>query len=72
MIISNFHNEIGNKIKIKIKNEKGIGINYKTKDKINYTGVNISMQGPTSISENVITQKEAEELFICLKKFLNK
>lgn len=34
MIQSNFINEIGNKIKIKIKNKKDSGVNYKTKEKI--------------------------------------
>ena len=32
MIISNFINEVGNKIRIKIKDQKDIGINYKTQD----------------------------------------
>jgi hypothetical protein len=72
MIISNFINEIGNKIKIKIKNQKDNGINYKTKEKIKFTGVSISIIGPSSISENIITYKEAEELYLNLKKFLNK
>jgi hypothetical protein len=72
MIISNFINEIGNKIKIKIKYEKDTGINYKSKEKINFTGVSIAMFGPTSVSENVVTYKEAEELYFTLKKFLNK
>jgi hypothetical protein len=48
MIISNFINEIGNKIKIKIKNKKDTGINHKTKEKFNFTGVSITIQGPTS------------------------
>jgi len=72
MIISNFINEIGNKIKIKIKKEKDTGINYKTKEKIKFNGVSISIIGPTSISENIITYKEAEELYVTLKKFLDK
>ena len=72
MILSNFINEIGNKIKIKIKKQKDTGINYKTKEKINFTGVSISIIGPTSVSENNITYKEAEELYLTLKKFLNK
>ena len=72
MIINNFENEIGNKIKIKIKNKKDTGINNKTKEKVKFTGISISIQGPTSISENIITQKEAEILYECLKKFFDK
>jgi len=72
MIISNFINEIGNKIKIKIKNQKDVGVNYKTKEKTKFTGVSIAMFGPTSVAENVVTHKEAEELYFALKTFLNK
>ena len=72
MIVSNFINEIGNKIKIKIKNQKDTGINYKTTEKIIFNGVSMSIIGPTSMSENVVTYKEAEELYFALKKFLNK
>jgi len=72
MILVNFINELGNKIKIKIKNEKVENINYKTKQKIKYTGINISIIGPTSMSENIITVKEAEKLYLALKIFLNK
>lgn len=62
MIFSNFINEIGNKIKIKIKKQKDIGINF--------TGVNITIIGPTSVSENIITYKEVQELYLTLGKFL--
>ena len=72
MIVSNFINEIGNKIKIKIKNQKDTGINYKTTEKIIFNGVSMSIIGPTSMSENVVTYKEAKELYFALKKFLNK
>jgi len=72
MIISNFINELGNKIKIKIKNQKDSGVSYNTKEKILFNGVNISIIGPTSLSENIITYIEAEELYFTLKKFLNK
>jgi len=72
MIISSFINEIGNPIKIKVKNQKDIGINYKTKVKETFTGVSIAIRGPTSESENIITRQEAEHLYKCLKQFLNK
>jgi len=72
MIISNFINECNNPIKIKIKNKKNTATNYKTKEKFTYTGVSILMQGPNSESENIVTKQEAEELYKCLKQFLNK
>jgi len=70
MIISNFINENGNPIKI--KNKKDTAKNYKTKEKFTYTGVSILIQGPNSESENIVTRQEAEELYECLRKFLNK
>ena len=66
-----FINELGNKIKIKIKSQKTNGIN-KDKKKIEFTGINISIIGPTSISENIITRREAEKLYSELKSFLKK
>ena len=49
MILSNFINEIGNKIKIKIQRNTDFAINYKTKEKIKFNdGVKITMIGPTS------------------------
>jgi hypothetical protein len=41
MLISNFINEIGNKIKIKIQKNTNYGINYKTKEKIKFDGISI-------------------------------
>jgi hypothetical protein len=72
MIISNFINENGNPIKIKIKNKKDTGRNYKTNEKFTFTAVSILIQGPTSESENIVTRQEAEEMYECLRKFLNK
>jgi hypothetical protein len=71
MILSNFINEIGNKIKIKIKKQKDLGVNFETKEIKKFIGVSISIIGPTSITENVITYKEAKELYATLGKFLN-
>jgi hypothetical protein len=71
MIITNFTNELGNKIKIKIKNKKDTGVNYKTHQKIKFDGVSISIIGPTSISDNIITYKEATELYLALQKFFD-
>jgi hypothetical protein len=71
MIITTFINELENKIKIKIKNKKDTGVNYKTQQKIKFDSVSISISGPTSVSENVITYKEASELYLALQKFFD-
>ena len=71
MIKRVFKNELGNKIIIRIKNKKDTGTNFKTQEEFKFTGVSISIEGPTSISENVITKQEAEELYIALEKFLS-
>jgi hypothetical protein len=48
MIISNFVNEIGNKIKIKIQRNTDFAINYKTKEIIKFNDeVKITMIGTT-------------------------
>lgn len=71
MIISNFVNEIGNKIKIKIQRNADFAINYKTKEKITFNdGVKITMIGPTSELGAEITLEEAIQLHKCLGKYL--
>ena len=70
MITTAFTNELENKIKIKIKNQKDTGFNSKTKQKFKFDGISISIIGPTSVSENIITYKEATELYLALQKFL--
>jgi hypothetical protein len=70
MIKSVFKNELGNKIVIRIKNQRDKGTNFKTKENFKFTGVSISIEGPESVSENIITNKEAEELYLALDKFL--
>lgn len=72
MVKKVFLNELDNKIIIRIKNKRDKGINFETKEEIKFTGVSITIEGPSSISENVITQKEAEELYLALDKFLFK
>ena len=72
MITTAFINELDNKIKIKIKNQKDTGVNSKTKQKIKFDGISISIIGPTSVSENIITYKEATELYLALQKFFDK
>lgn len=70
MIEKNFTNELGNKIKIKIKNKKIIAVNYETKEEVCFNGVSITIRGPTSEGGWEITRKEAEEIYLSLKKFL--
>ena len=70
MIKSVFKNELDNKITIKIKNQRAKGTNFKTKEEFKFTGVSISIEGPESVSENIITNQEAEELYLVLNKFL--
>ena len=73
MIISNFVNEIGNKIKIKIQRNADFAINYKTKEKIKFNdGVKITMIGPTSEMTSEITLEEAIQLHKCLGEYLKK
>jgi len=70
MIEKNFINELGNKIKIKIKNKKIIAVNYETKEEVYFNGVSITIRSPTSEGDLEITRKEAEEIYLSLKKFL--
>ena len=72
MYKTNFNNEINNKITLKIKNVKDSNKNSKTKNEYKFDAVNIQLIGPTSMSENIITYKEAEELYLGLKNFLSK
>ena len=73
MIISNFINEIGNKIKIKIQRNTDFAINYKTKEKITFNdGVKITMIGPTSEMTSEITLEEAIQLHKCLGEYFKK
>jgi hypothetical protein len=71
MKIVDFVNEIGNRIKIKVQAWNDSGVNHKTKQKIKFKGVKISMVDPTSISENEITLEEARRLYITLGEFLS-
>lgn len=72
MYKNNFKNEINNKITVKIKNVKETCLNYKTGDKYKLDAVNLQLIGPTSMSENIITYKEATEIYKGLSVFLKK
>ena len=67
-----FINEIGNKIVVRIKKKNGRGTNHKTKETKKYQGVSIALIGPTSMSENEITNMEAVMIYKCLKQYLEK
>ena len=60
--VGSFINELGNRINVEVK----------TQDIDSYPGVLITIEGPTSISENHITRKEAEVLYERLGKALRK
>lgn len=65
-----FVNELGNDIRLKIERSKDQGRNKKTGKKYRFDSVTITMTGPTSISENTITYKEARVMRKYLDKFL--
>ena len=44
-----------------------MGIN----ETINFDGISISIIGPRSVSENIITYKKATELYLALQKFFD-
>lgn len=67
-----FINEIGNPITIKIKRKNDIGTNAKSGKKIKIRAVNVSMIGPFSKSENIMTWDEALELNSALSSFIKK
>ena len=69
MYKNNFKNEINNGINVKIKNVKDTGVNHKTGNKYKFDAVNIQLIGPTSMSENIITYKEAKEIYRGLSVF---
>ena len=56
-----FVNELNNKITVKVKQ-------HRTDSR--YRGVTVMIVGPTSMSENLITLKEAKELHKTLGKYL--
>lgn len=64
-----FTNEIGNKIKLNISKVYDDGKNNETKQKYKFNAVKIQLEGPTSVSENIITNKEAYHMYIQLHNF---
>ena len=67
---SSFKNEVGKPIKVTVKHAKDTATNYKTGRKLDFNAVSISMIGPSSTCENIVTPMEAKALLKCLKIFL--
>lgn len=65
-IISEFYNEIGNEIFISVEKTKDINSEKKKK----FDAVKITIEGPNSISENTMTNKETLELKDLLVNFV--
>lgn len=64
-----FTNEIGNPIYISVEAVKDTGTNAKTGKRSTFDAVKITVEGPTSTSENTLTRQEAAELLSCLARF---
>lgn len=69
MYKNTFTNEIENKITVKVKNVKTTGVNNKTKEKFKFDAVYLELAGPTSVSGNTMTYKEAKEIYRGLSVF---
>lgn len=68
-----FTNELGNTITLSVVEKPIDGVQFSTKRHMKHLpGVLISMEGPTSLSENHITRMEAEVLFEQLRRALGK
>jgi hypothetical protein len=66
-----FVNELGNKITLQVTSKPIDGVQASTKKPIVGTpGILIVLEGPTSVSENHITRKEAEKLYEQLGRVL--
>lgn len=65
-LIENFYNEIGNEISISVEKTKDIN---KEKQK-KFDAVKITIEGPNSVSDNTITNREAIELNNILTDFI--
>lgn len=65
---SQFTNEIGNPIRIRVEETKDAGTNAKTQKRSTFDAVKIVIEGPTSISENTLTRQEAFEMLRCLQQ----
>lgn len=65
-----FLNEIGNTIRIVVEETEDSGTNAVTGQRYRFQALRLAMEGPTSLSENTITRKEAEVLLDCLLQVL--
>jgi hypothetical protein len=71
MIVTKFTNEVGNPIRVRIKKQTIEGTNSRTGKVSKHAGVSITIVGPTSEAENIITFEEAKNLHRTLDTFLS-
>ena len=69
--VKEFKNELGNEIIITIEDTRDTGKRANSDDVEEFDAIKITMEGPTSTSENTITKIEAQELHKVLTAFLN-
>jgi len=72
MTTKNFTNELGRKIKVIVKKTKAYEYDHQKKEEVNFPAINLKILGPISQYENIMTVKEAEEVYNALKLFLKK
>jgi len=72
MTTKNFTNELGRKIKVIVKKTKAYEYDHQKKEEVNFPAINLKILGPISQYENIMTIKEAEEVYNALKIFLKK
>ncbi len=66
MIKTKFKNEFGRNIVVKVKSKRD------TDDEMKFDAVSISITGPDSEAENIVTKKEAYEIYKALEEYFNK
>ena len=72
MTTKTFTNELGRKIKVVVKGLKAYEYDHTKKEEVIFPAINLKILGPISQYENIITIKEAEEVYNALKKYLKK
>jgi hypothetical protein len=65
-----FRNEIGNSITVAVEETEDTGTRADSGEDATFDAVRIVIEGPTSVSENTITRKEAEVLLSSLLRVL--
>ena len=67
-----FKNELGNQIETKIKKVTTEGTKSKTGEEVSFDAISLSIVGPNSMTENIITFQEGEKLHQLLGLFLER